>query len=83
MGTFPMAMHMLPAYNYFGAQSSSIPHSTLEHSGFKQQTLELNTATGDKESGQTTVNEETERPYESSPGLDMLSSAAYFMQDKH
>ncbi|CAB4015745.1 sulfotransferase domain-containing [Paramuricea clavata] len=56
---------------------------TLEHSGFKQQTLELNTATGDKESGQTTVNEETERPYESSPGLDLLSSAAYFMQDKH
>ena len=59
-----MAMHLLPVYNYFEAQSLSIPHSALEHSGLIQQTLDLNTATGEKPSGETTINEQTERPYD-------------------
>ena len=76
MDTFPVDMHMLPAaYNYFDPQSSSIPHRTLQHIGFKQQTSDLNTTAGEQALGKTTVTEGTS-------GLNLLSSAAYLMQDK-
>ena len=82
-GTFPVGMHMLPAvYNYFDLQSSSIPHSTLQHIGFKQQTSHLNTTAGEQALGKTTVTEGTKRPHEGSLGLNLLSSTAYLMQDK-
>ena len=83
MGTFPVGMHMLPAaYNYFDPQSSSIPHSTLQHIGLKQQTSDLNTTAGEQALGKTTVTEGTKRPHEGSSGLNLLFSAAYLCKTK-
>ena len=64
-------MHLLPVYNNFEAQSSLIPRSTLEHSDLIQQMLDLNNATGEKVSGETTINEQTERPYDLKDPYDL------------
>ena len=83
MGPFPVGMHTLPAaYNYFDPQSSSIPHHTLQHICFKQQTSDLNITAGEQALGKTTVTEGTKRPHEGSSGLNLLSSGAYLMQDR-
>ena len=83
MGTCPVGMHLLPsAYNYFDPQSSSMPHSTLQHTGLKQQTSDVNTTAGEQALGKTTVTKGTKRFHEGSSGLNLLSSAAYLMQDK-